>query len=839
MNTEPKLKYVLFILISLLLLHSSPVISQPIQLTFGDASSINPKWSPDGNWVGYADNTNRYLMIVNPYTQQRKHIVSNAWNCDQEDTYSWSNDGTYLAYNKEGYNGFTAIWISNILNTDSTCVVQFGPGPYGARPFWSPDDQWLGYCYCGTLGCTIYKLRPFPGSTPQPLFQPWGFYYPKWSKAEKIFYSAPGGPEIDIWDYDIGADTLFKYPDRSPIYDFCLSDKHLYYLTSSTSPYLFNLIELESSAHRYILPSPYVSHVNHIDLSPDDQYAVFTASTGMYLIDNNTGETTFLDNATANCDWSPDGKWIAYEKGVDGYFQIFLISTGMETPTLNNVQIDSVRADQYYYIKGERAYLRVYVTNHDSFVGNVIVSANVMSESINDYNFDLGDRLVTVSGNGTSVAFFSWDIPIDAIPLTYQVSAYTNNGAQTAYAASNVLLVCPEGDCEAEGEQARQKALECWDPSVACLVNVASLFPVLGVVPGTASALNNLCEVNKRELNNDHIGAFVSSTFGGLDAAFATADLLTDYAFLIGMPVSFALEVGPEAIEAYFECIDGLLYPLIEGSGGYSGIVNGISSFFSSVITGNSKQSSSMSEPREAMAVDTLTFGLLWGDGEVELRADTLVADKDSTTLRKSLVLAPTQHYATILIGSDDLLPLNEHTITIRADSDSVLSFCLFHLLPNGTRMEVSFESFTSPDSSIFTMLLSDTTSLYCLNADYDGDQIADAIIYPTSITYIGVECEKAPSTKGALLHQNYPNPFNPATIIEYYIPVKCSVRLEIFDIWGRPIARLVNSEQEEGTHSAAWRGMDDKGHYVTSGVYLYRLKAGAFTETKKLVLAR
>lgn len=88
-------------------------------------------------------------------------------------------------------------------------------------------------------------------------------------------------------------------------------------------------------------------------------------------------------------------------------------------------------------------------------------------------------------------------------------------------------------------------------------------------------------------------------------------------------------------------------------------------------------------------------------------------------------------------------------------------------------------------------------------------------------------------------LRQNHPNPFNPSTAIEYYLPEKAGVRLEIFDVAGRRIAALQNGEQERGAHVAVWNGNDGRGAPVASGVYVCRLTAGKESLTRKMILLR
>ena len=83
-------------------------------------------------------------------------------------------------------------------------------------------------------------------------------------------------------------------------------------------------------------------------------------------------------------------------------------------------------------------------------------------------------------------------------------------------------------------------------------------------------------------------------------------------------------------------------------------------------------------------------------------------------------------------------------------------------------------------------------------------------------------------------LQQNYPNPFNPTTAITYRLPVSTTVELKIFDIQGREIRTLVNEHQSAGAHSVIFNA-----HHLSSGVYFYRLQAGRYFDTKKLLLLK
>jgi hypothetical protein len=89
------------------------------------------------------------------------------------------------------------------------------------------------------------------------------------------------------------------------------------------------------------------------------------------------------------------------------------------------------------------------------------------------------------------------------------------------------------------------------------------------------------------------------------------------------------------------------------------------------------------------------------------------------------------------------------------------------------------------------------------------------------------------------VLYQNYPNPFNPVTEIRYELPVDGLVSLEIYNTLGQKVATLVHEHQKAGVQIALWNGSDLHGRAAASGIYFYRLVAGQYTETRKMVLLR
>jgi hypothetical protein len=88
-------------------------------------------------------------------------------------------------------------------------------------------------------------------------------------------------------------------------------------------------------------------------------------------------------------------------------------------------------------------------------------------------------------------------------------------------------------------------------------------------------------------------------------------------------------------------------------------------------------------------------------------------------------------------------------------------------------------------------------------------------------------------------LYQNFPNPFNPLTEIQFDLPATTHVTLEVFDILGRKVTSLLDAAQEAGSHYVVWDSRDQNGLPVSSGMYIYRLKASGTSVANKMLLIR
>jgi len=145
------------------------------------------------------------------------------------------------------------------------------------------------------------------------------------------------------------------------------------------------------------------------------------------------------------------------------------------------------------------------------------------------------------------------------------------------------------------------------------------------------------------------------------------------------------------------------------------------------------------------------------------------------------------------------------------------------------------------------TWTLQTSGTPYQLNSVYFVDDLhgwavgenGTIIKYALGITSVGGNQIVYEKPSDFMLFDNYPNPFNPSTTIQYEIPKTARVVLIIYDMLGREVKTLVNRVQSPGQKSVIWDGTDQSGNLVSSGIYLYQLQSGEFTESKKMILMK
>jgi C1A family cysteine protease len=146
------------------------------------------------------------------------------------------------------------------------------------------------------------------------------------------------------------------------------------------------------------------------------------------------------------------------------------------------------------------------------------------------------------------------------------------------------------------------------------------------------------------------------------------------------------------------------------------------------------------------------------------------------------------------------------------------------------------------PNDSLYQWMAPTITSDSCLvkvvaydHALLTAEDASDTLFSIAIVT----EAEGKPARYANALRQNYPNPFNPSTRITFSIARSSFVSLAVYDITGHLIRTLMNERKGAGEYEVLWDGTGERGRRVASGVYFYQLKAGTFSETRKMVLLK
>jgi len=186
--------------------------------------------------------------------------------------------------------------------------------------------------------------------------------------------------------------------------------------------------------------------------------------------------------------------------------------------------------------------------------------------------------------------------------------------------------------------------------------------------------------------------------------------------------------------------------------------------------------------------------------------------------------------------------------IPIGVESGDSLYLYKFVFLPDGWSYTISDSGWIYTPDTISVEILHDDVIvvgdtgrviLYAYN-DRDGFAgTAEVLVYepgpPTSVDQV----PEAGLPRTYELAQNYPNPFNPTTNIEFALPTSSDVSVEVVNILGQHVAELVNDLLPAGRYRLEWNGTDYAGNSVATGVYFYRIQAGDFVETRKMLLLK
>jgi len=154
---------------------------------------------------------------------------------------------------------------------------------------------------------------------------------------------------------------------------------------------------------------------------------------------------------------------------------------------------------------------------------------------------------------------------------------------------------------------------------------------------------------------------------------------------------------------------------------------------------------------------------------------------------------------------------------------------------PNNTWVQIGTNSRTVTTGDIYNF------QIKCVVTDANRNSATSNIIYVTisgagniAANNPGADAVAAEIPANSFLSQNYPNPFNPSTQIRLALTNQVHVKLVVYDMLGREVARLADEDMDAGYHSVTWNASN-----VSSGVYIYRLSAGNFVQVRRMVVMK
>lgn len=148
---------------------------------------------------------------------------------------------------------------------------------------------------------------------------------------------------------------------------------------------------------------------------------------------------------------------------------------------------------------------------------------------------------------------------------------------------------------------------------------------------------------------------------------------------------------------------------------------------------------------------------------------------------------------------------------------------------PNGNLKWTAYNSDSATYTNVFDFLVDSSYNLYATGTH--ADQVITLKFVQTP-TLINTSLNEIPSEYK--LEQNYPNPFNPVTTIDFQLPKDVNVKIKVYDVSGKEIKTLIDEFKQAGSYNISFDGSN-----LSSGVYFYRIEAGDFVQTKRMVLLK
>ncbi len=231
-------------------------------------------------------------------------------------------------------------------------------------------------------------------------------------------------------------------------------------------------------------------------------------------------------------------------------------------------------------------------------------------------------------------------------------------------------------------------------------------------------------------------------------------------------------------------------------------------------------------------------INILWSQStetsEIELKAQKLDFSGNKLWQEAGILLSTREEYFNV-----SLLEEMNDGYFIAGWKEPINGYWRYKLNIINSNGGVSFNGYSTHYDGIF---LSNTTVKITNLQGYNllFTSLYEGGLYARMNDFLSVDIESNETvamTENLL--QNYPNPFNPETNISFQVPNSGQVNLDIYNIKGQKVKTLVNDIFSAGRHSVVWNGRDDSNKEVASGLYLYKMRSGKYSSTKKMILMK
>ena len=215
----------------------------------------------------------------------------------------------------------------------------------------------------------------------------------------------------------------------------------------------------------------------------------------------------------------------------------------------------------------------------------------------------------------------------------------------------------------------------------------------------------------------------------------------------------------------------------------------------------------------------------------------------------------PVDNYSVIPRGFEDMVLKDAAVITSATQSGDDGVIVAFTASPRDTAgaadaiTDYTVWAFTDDTEDSLGKVPADNSADYTLTALVTGDEVYIVVFANSALCGLWSEPVQFVKVVGIAdndvlpksfdISANYPNPFNPTTRIDYQVPENAHVKIVIFNLLGERVATLVNKDMQAGKYTAKWNGRTDNGKILSSGIYFYKMVAGDFSKTQKMMFLK